>query len=48
MRFDLGEIRDAGYDPITPVIVANPDAHPVRNLRSGEVRAGESLFEAEG
>jgi glucose-specific phosphotransferase system IIA component len=46
VRFDLEEIRDAGYDAITPVIVTNPEDHTVRNLRSGEVRAGEPLFEA--
>nr|MBA3424916.1 PTS glucose transporter subunit IIA [Rubrobacter sp.] len=37
---------NAGYDPITPVIVTNPEDHPVSNPRSDEVRAGEPLFEA--
>lgn len=46
VRFDLEEIRNAGYDPITPVIVTNPEEHPVRDLSSGEVSAGEPLFEA--
>jgi len=46
VRFDLAEIRNAGYDPITPIIVTNPEDHPVRGLESGEVRAGETLFEA--
>jgi PTS system glucose-specific IIA component len=46
VRFDLEEIRGAGYDPVTPVVVTNPEDHPVRNLRSGEVRAGEPLFDA--
>lgn len=46
VRFDLEEIRNAGYDPITPVIVTNPEDHPVSNLRTGGVRAGEPLFEA--
>ncbi len=46
VRFDLEEIRNAGYDPITPVIVTNPEDHPVSNPRSDEVRAGEPLFEA--
>lgn len=45
VRFDLEEIRAAGYDPVTPVVVTNPEDHPVRNLRSGAVRAGEPLFE---
>jgi PTS system glucose-specific IIA component len=45
VRFDLEEIRAAGYDPVTPVVVTNPEDHPVRDLRSGAVRAGEPLFE---
>lgn len=47
VRFDLEEIRGGGYDPVTPVVVTNPEDHPVGNLRSGEVQAGEPLFEAE-
>jgi PTS system glucose-specific IIA component len=46
VRFDLEEIRNAGYDPVTPVVVTNAGDHPVSNLRSGEVSAGEHLFEA--
>ncbi len=46
VRFGLEEIRNAGHDPITPIIVTNPEDHPVRGLKSGEVRAGELLFEA--
>jgi len=47
VRFELDEIRSAGYDPVTPVVVTNPEDHPVRKLKSGEVRAGEPFFEAE-
>jgi sugar PTS system EIIA component len=46
VRFDLEEIKGSGYDPVTPVVVTNPEDHTVSNLRSGEVRAGEPLFEA--
>ena len=46
VRFDLDEIQAAGYDPVTPVLVTNPDEHPVDNLKEGAVRAGEPLFEA--
>lgn len=46
VRFDLDEIRSSGYDPVTPVVVTNPEDHPVRDLAGGEVRAGEPLFEA--
>jgi len=45
VRFDLEAIEDAGYDPITPVVVTNPDDHPVGEAKTGEVRAGEPLFE---
>jgi PTS system glucose-specific IIA component len=46
VRFDLDEIRNAGYDPVTPVVVTNAEDHPVSNLRTGEVSAGEPLFDA--
>ena len=46
VSFDLEEIRNAGYDPITPIIVTNPEEHPVGDLASGEVSAGDTLFEA--
>ena len=46
VRFDLDEIRNSGYDPVTPVVVTNAEDHPVSNLRTGEVSAGEPLFDA--
>jgi glucose-specific phosphotransferase system IIA component len=45
VRYDLEAIVGAGYDPITPVVVTNPDDHPVGDAKIGEVRAGEPLFE---
>ena len=45
VRFDLEEIWAAGYDPVTPVVVTNADEHPVGNLTTGEVSAGDLLFE---
>ncbi|QYJ15007.1 PTS system glucose-specific EIIA component [Rubrobacter xylanophilus DSM 9941] len=45
VRFDLERIRSSGYDPITPVVVTNPEEHPVSSTRTGPVRAGEPLFE---
>jgi len=45
VRFDLEEIRAGGYDPVTPVVVTNADEHPVGGLMSGEVSAGDPLFE---
>jgi sugar PTS system EIIA component len=47
VRFDLEEIRAGNYDPVTPVLVTNDEDHPVTGVRTGEVRAGEPLFEAE-
>lgn len=46
VRFDLEEIRSGGYDPVTPVLVTNDEDHPVTGVRTGDVRAGEPLFEA--
>jgi sugar PTS system EIIA component len=46
VRFDLDEIRNSGYDPVTPVVVTNAEDHTVSNLRTGEVSAGEPLFDA--
>lgn len=46
VRFDLDAIKDAGYDPVTPVVVTNADEHPVSGLKTGRVSAGETLFEA--
>jgi PTS system glucose-specific IIA component len=45
VRFDLEEIRAGGYDPVTPVVVTNPDEHPVSGVRTGEVSTGDPLFE---
>ena len=46
VRFDLDEIRAGDYDPVTPVLVTNSEDHPVTGARTGDVRAGEPLFEA--
>ena len=46
VRFDLEEIRSDGYDPVTPVVVTNPEEHPVTDTRTGEIEAGDPLFEA--
>lgn len=47
VRFDLEEVRAAGYDPITPVVVTNPEEHAVGGPVSGDIEAGKPLFEAE-
>jgi glucose-specific phosphotransferase system IIA component len=46
VRFDLDEIRAGDYDPVTPVLVTNDEDHPVTGVRTGEIEAGELLFEA--
>jgi glucose-specific phosphotransferase system IIA component len=46
VRFDLEEIRAGDYDPVTPVLVTNDEDHPVTGVRTGEIQAGEFLFEA--
>jgi PTS system glucose-specific IIA component len=45
VRFDLEEIRAGGYDPVTPVVVTNADEHPVVDIKTGEVSAGDPHFE---
>ena len=45
VRFDLEEIRRGGYDPVTPIVVTNADEHPVSDLETGEVSAGDPLLE---
>ena len=46
VRFDLEEIRAGDYDPVTPVLVTNDEDHRVTGVRTGEIQAGELLFEA--
>lgn len=45
VSFDLDRITDAGYDPVTPVVIMNAEEHPVGNVGTGEARAGNFLFE---
>lgn len=45
VRFDLDGINNAGYDPVTPVVVTNADEHPISNTKNGEVQAGDPIFE---
>lgn len=45
VRFDLEEIREAGYDPVSPVVIANSDEHSVKNLQTGDIEAGNLMFE---
>ncbi|HET7479628.1 MAG TPA: PTS glucose transporter subunit IIA [Rubrobacteraceae bacterium] len=45
VRYDVDAIRGAGYDPVTPVVVTNADEHPIRDVKTGEVSAGDLLFE---
>ena len=45
---DLEKIMQAGYNPITPVLICNPDAYEaVRAVTGKEVLPGEDLIEAE-
>ena len=45
VRFDLEAIREAGYDPVSPVVIANSDEHSVENLKTGSTEAGSLMFE---
>ncbi len=45
VRFDLEAIQQAGYDPVSPVVIANSDEHSVENLQTGSTEAGNLMFE---
>ncbi len=45
VRVNLDAIREAGYEPVSPVVVANSDEHSVGNLKTGSIEAGEPMFE---
>lgn len=47
VRLDLPAVRSTGYNPVTPVVVANADEFRVLDSRSGEIVAGEVMFEVE-
>ena len=47
VRFDLPAVRATGYNPVTPVVVANADEFRVSGLKSEEVTAGDVIFEVE-
>ena len=48
VRMNLEAIREAGYNPVSPVVVANSDEHSVDNLKTGEIEAGKPMFEVAG
>lgn len=45
VRADLRRIEEAGYDPVTPVIVMNAEDHPVSEKKTGAVAPGDVLYE---
>ncbi|MGB3634683.1 MAG: PTS glucose transporter subunit IIA [Rubrobacteraceae bacterium] len=45
VRFDLEAIREAGYDPVSPIVIPNSDEHSVENLNTGSIEAGNLMFE---
>ncbi|HWR23696.1 MAG TPA: PTS glucose transporter subunit IIA, partial [Feifaniaceae bacterium] len=45
LEFDPGAIREEGYDPVTVVVVLNPDAFSgVRFAENGPVGEGDALI----
>ncbi len=48
VRFDLEAIREAGYEPVSPVVASNSDEHSVNNLKTGNIEAGKPMFEVTG
>ena len=43
LTFDLAAIRDAGYDPTTPVVVTNVE-NSVLDAMVGQIRAGDTIL----
>ena len=49
VTFDIPAIKKAGYPVVTPLIVTNTMAYKaIRPLKTGEVKAGDDLFEVLG
>lgn len=46
VRLDLALVRSTGYNPVTPVVVANADHFLVSDPSPGGVTAGEVMFRA--
>ncbi|MBQ7922951.1 MAG: PTS glucose transporter subunit IIA [Clostridia bacterium] len=46
MSFALDKIKEAGYDPVTPVILTESDGWTVTSVK-GEIRAGDVLMSLE-
>lgn len=47
VHFELQSVRSAGYNPITPVVVADAGKSRARISEPGEVSAGDAIFEVE-
>ena len=49
VTFDIPAIKKAGYPVVTPLIVTNTTAYKaIRPLKTGDVKAGDDLFEVLG
>ena len=49
VTFDIPAIKKAGYPVVTPLIVTNTSAYKaIRPLKTGDVKAGDDLFEVLG
>lgn len=47
MKFDLDVIKEAGYDTITPIVVANSDKFDLKSAQYGDVKSGDELMKLE-
>lgn len=44
IEFDLGGVRKAGFDLITPVVITNHDGFRMEKHKAGEINAGDILL----
>ena len=47
MKFNLGEIKAAGYDVTTPIVVTNGEKFAVHPMAEGAVAPGAALMKLE-
>lgn len=49
IKFDLGGIKSAGYDVVTPMVVCNGESFPnVEAMASGDIKHGENILKIKG
>lgn len=45
MKFDIGALKEEGFDVVTPVVVTNADDYDFKQSETGSVKTGEIIFD---